>query len=685
MDHPRAESNPKTTKLFSRSKLFRTKSLDQCVEDSENAEFKLKRTLGPGHLILFGIGAIIGAGIFATIGTAAAGDMHRPGAGPALMLSFVITAVVCGFTALCYAEFTSIVPIAGSAYTYSYATLGEIIAWIIGWDLIIEYAVGNIAVAISWANYFKTFLKGFNINVPDWLSMDYRTAAKIVDENGVKVVFRDAPHIFGVPIIFNILAVGIVTIITLILIWGIRESARFNAVMVGIKIVVLTFFIIIGFFWVQPANWTPFAPNGWAGISAGAAIVFFAYIGFDAVSTVAEETRNPKRDLPIGIIGSLLICTLFYIVVSAVFTGLISYPDLKLKLATEQAEPLTMALQHAAPNLGWAVGIVAFGSVIAHTAVLLIFQLGQPRIFFSMSRDGLLPKTFSQVHKKFRTPHKATILTGVFVAFFAAIASIDEMVDLTNIGTLFAFILVCSGIIILRKREPDRARPFKVPGGWLWAGILYAVLAALVIFFIPASVPVKIIVLAVAAVVFAVYRNIIFPLLGVLSCLYLIFYLPPTSWLRFAAWLNFGFVIYVAYGAIHSRLMSTDMKKHSPEHLAYTARLGVVLLLIGDAMLFLTRIFDLFKPAYTKLTDLSGWDRFAAAFQQTFQAANWTKLSFFLIVPLAVNAFILCPLIIRRAAKAGGYSKKDREARLAGNTAIVVAVLSIIYMAIVIF
>jgi APA family basic amino acid/polyamine antiporter len=685
MDKPHSGPHPRPAKMFSRSKLFRTKSLDQCLSDSERPEYQLKRVLGPFQLILFGIGAIIGAGIFATIGTAAAGDAYRPGAGPALMLSFVITAVVCSFTALCYAEFTSIVPISGSAYTYSYATLGEIIAWIIGWDLIIEYAVGNIAVAISWANYFKTFLKGFNIYVPDWLSMDYRTAAKIVDADGVKVVFRDAPHVFGVPIIFNILAVGIVAIITLILVWGIRESARFNAIMVGIKIVVLTFFIIIGFFWVQPSNWTPFAPNGWAGISAGAAIVFFAYIGFDAVSTVAEETRNPKRDLPIGIIGSLLICTVFYIVVSAVFTGLISNPDLKLKLATEQAEPLTMALQHAAPNLGWAVGIVAFGSVIAHTAVLLIFQMGQPRIFFSMSRDGLLPKTFSQVHKRFRTPYKATILTGVFVAVFAAVASIDEMVDLTNIGTLFAFILVCSGIIVLRKREPDRPRPFKVPSGWTWSGILYAAVGVVVIFIVPASFLVKFIILAVTAAGFAIFRNILFPLLGVLSCLYLIFYLPPTSWLRFAAWLNVGFLIYVAYGSIHSRMMSTDMKKHSPEHLAYTARLGVVLLLIGNAMLFLTRGFDLYQLAFKKITDLSGWSRFTAAMQQTFQTGKWTEMSWFLVIPLALNTLVLCPLIVRRAARAGGFSKKDKETRAAGNTAILVAVLSLIYLAIVIF
>lgn len=315
--------------------LFRIKSLDYIIAESERGEFRLNRVLGPGQLTLFGIGAIIGAGIFATIGTAAAGDAFRPGAGPALMLSFIITAVVCGFTALCYAEFASLVPIAGSAYTYSYATLGELIAWVIGWDLIIEYAVGNIAVAISWANYFKTFLRGFDIIIPDWISMDYRTAARIVDEAGVQTVFRDAPHLFGLPIVFNLLAVAIVALISLVLIWGIRESARFNAVMVGIKIVVLTFFIVVGCYWIKPENWTPFAPNGWSGISAGAAIVFFAYIGFDAVSTAAEETRNPRRDLPIGIIASLVICTIFYVVVAAVFTGLISYPELKATLATE--------------------------------------------------------------------------------------------------------------------------------------------------------------------------------------------------------------------------------------------------------------------------------------------------------------------------------------------------------------
>src|SRR6185503_1381117 len=530
--------------------LFRVKPLDAILEDAEEPEHQLKRALGPVQLTLFGIGAIIGAGIFATIGTAAAGDANRPGAGPALMVSFVITAIVCAFTALCYAEFASMVPISGSAYTYSYATLGEVIAWIIGWDLIIEYAVGNIAVAISWANYFKTLVSGLHIpwlapngiHIPDWISMDYRTAAK------VEGVYENAPQLFGKPIIFNVLAVAIVALITFVLIWGIRESARFNAVMVGIKILVLTFFIVVGFTYVQPANWKPFAPNGFGGISAGAAIVFFAYIGFDAVSTVAEETRNPKRNLPIGIIASLIICTVFYAVVAAVFTGLISYGDLRTKLATEQAEPLTMALEHVGQqfgtNLNWAIGIVAFGSVIAHTAVLLVFQLGQPRILFSMARDGLLPKAFQRVHPKYRTPHVGTILTGVFVASFAAVASIDEMVDLTNIGTLFAFILVCAGIIVLRVKDPSRPRPFRVPGG------------------------------------------LVIPILGIISCLYLIYFLPPTSWLRFAAWLNLGFVIYVGYGSVHSRLTGQHTSEHPAEHAAETAYTGAWLGVIGTALLF---------------------------------------------------------------------------------------------------
>ncbi|HSB08662.1 MAG TPA: amino acid permease [Blastocatellia bacterium] len=630
--------------------LFRIKSLDSILRDAEEPEHQLKRALGPIQLTLFGIGAIIGAGIFATIGTAAAGDANRPGAGPALMVSFVITAIVCGFTALCYAEFASMVPISGSAYTYSYATLGEVIAWIIGWDLIIEYAVGNIAVAISWANYFKTLLAGLHVPglapngiiIPDWISMDYRTAAKVPG------VLESAPHPFGFPIVFNVLAVSIVFLITVVLVWGIRESARFNATMVVIKILVLTFFIIVGFTYVQPANWTPFNPNGFGGISAGAAIVFFAYIGFDAVSTVAEETKNPQRNLPIGIIASLIICTIFYAVVAAVFTGLISYPELKAKLATEQAEPLTMALQHVGQqfntNLGWAVGIVAFGSVIAHTAVLLVFQLGQPRIFFSMARDGLLPPIFYKVHPRFRTPHISTILTGVFVAAFAAVASIDEMVDLTNIGTLFAFILVCAGIIVLRVRDPARHRPFRVPGG------------------------------------------LIIPILGIASCLYLIYYLPPTSWLRFAAWLNFGFVIYVGYSAVHSRLTGRQHAERVAEHNAQTAYTGAWLAIIGIGLLVFMRGFDLWLEALKTHEDSTGVSKMASAVGDVLKTEPWMEVSWFLIVPLALNAFVLCPIVIRRALKARREGGDLGQAGITSSSlvvAIVLAAISVVYLVLV--
>jgi APA family basic amino acid/polyamine antiporter len=489
--------------------LLRTKATDDLVADSEFPEHRLKKALGPIDVTALGIGAIIGAGIFATIGTAAAGDPARPGAGPGLILSFVLTAIACGFAALCYAEFAAMIPISGSAYTYAYATLGELVAWIIGWDLIIEYAVGNVAVAISWGNYFKTLVAGFGINIPDWISTDYRTARKIPG------LLESAPHVFGIPIVFNILAFAIVALITIVLVVGVRESATMNSMMVLLKLIVLGFFVVIGWGSVKGENFHPFLPNGWTGVQTGAAIVFFAYIGFDAVSTVAEECRNPARDLPIGIIGSLVISTIIYIVVACVFIGIIPFDVLKQKLATEQAEPLTMALQYA--NITrWKnvfVGIVAFGSVVAHTAVLLVFQLGQPRIFFSMARDGLLPEVFSRVHPRFQTPHVTTILTGVLVALFGMFVSIDEVVDLTNIGTLFAFILVCIGVLILRKREPNRPRAFKTP-------------------FVP-----------------------VLPLLGIVACLYLMFGLPWITWKRFAYWLLAGLVIYFLYGFRRSRLL----------------------------------------------------------------------------------------------------------------------------------
>ncbi len=340
------------------------------------------------------------------------------------------------------------------------------------------------------------------------MSTDYTTAGKIPG------LFESAPHIFGVPIVFNLPAFAIVALITVVLVIGVKESARMNATMVIIKLIILGFFIYVGAHYVKPENWTPFAPNGWSGIQAGAAVVFFAYIGFDAVSTVAEEVKNPKRDLPIGIIGSLIICTILYIAVAAVFTGIIPYQALVHMLATQQAEPLTLAFQYAniQKNANLFIGIIAFGSVIAHTAVLLVFQLGQPRIFFSMARDGLLPQKFAEVHPKFRTPYFATILTGLVVGVTAMFTSIDEMVDLTNIGTLFAFILVCIGIIILRKKEPDRPRSFRVP-------------------FVP-----------------------YIPLMGVAACFYLMMGLPWITFVRFAGWLIIGMFVYRSYGFKHSKL-----------------------------------------------------------------------------------------------------------------------------------
>ncbi len=480
------------------SQLLRTKNLAEIEESARQGEHKLKRALGALDLTALGIGAIIGAGIFALVGTAAAGTADRQGAGPALMISFVVTAIACGFSALCYAEFASLVPISGSAYTYSYLTLGELVAWIIGWDLILEYAVGNIAVAVSWSGYFQELLRGLGIHLPAWLGTSYNVAHHTAG------LIESAPHIFGIPIVFNLPAVFIVALVTLVLVIGVKESSRFNTLMVGIKLVVLTFFVVVGAFYVKPENWSPFVPNGWGPVMTSAALVFFAYIGFDAVSTMAEETRNPQRDLPIGMIASLVICTFVYIVVAAVLTGIVPFQELGV------AEPLALAFSYI--HLDWAAGIVSFGAVIATTAVLLVFQLGQPRIFFAMSRDGLLPPWFAKVHPRFRTPHVTTILTGVAVAVFAAFMDIGEAAELTNIGTLFAFVLVCAGIIILRRQRPDLKRAFKTP------------LVPLV------------------------------PLLGIFTCAYLMCNLPWITWIRFVVWLVLGMAVYFAYGRQHSQL-----------------------------------------------------------------------------------------------------------------------------------
>ena len=590
--------------------LFSTKSIDSILKDAETTKHSLKRVLGPTQITLLGIGAVIGAGIFATIGTAAAGDMHRPGAGPALIISFVLSGVVCTFVALCYAELASLVPISGSAYTYSYATLGEVIAWIIGWDLIIEYAVGNVAVAISWANYFKTFLAEAGIFIPDWLSTDYQTALRIPE------VIASAPHIFGIPIVFNLLAFSIVAAVTIILLIGIRESAWFNAGMVIIKLIVLTFFIVVGVRFMDSDNWHPFMPNAWHGVASGAAVIFFAYIGFDAVSTVAEETKNPQRNMPIGIIASLVICTIFYVIVAAVFTGMVPYQALVKALSGEQAEPLTFALQYV--NLkGLAVLFVAIGSVIAHTAVLFVFQLGQPRIFFAMARDGLLPPAFAKVHPRFRTPWTATILTGLGVGVAAMFTTLAEMVDLTNIGTLFAFILVCTGVIILRVKEPLRERRFKAPGGWAM------------------------------------------PILGAIGCIGLIAYLPPTSWLRFAAWLNVGMIIYVRYGRFHSRLTGRSPGERDSSYLVDTAYDGAWLAVAGTAFLVVARVADIWRAG------------------GGLGAGRIFENSWWLTVPFIMNLVLLYPPILSRAIRARGealpsnmLARARRTLYLAGGLAL---------------
>lgn len=502
--------------------MFRVKPLDRLNSELGAPEQRLKRTLGPIQLTSLGIGAVIGAGLFSTVGTAAAGGADHIGAGPAIVLSFVLTAITCGFAALCYAEFAAMCPVSGSAYTYAYATLGEVVAWIIGWDLVIEYAIGNVAVAISWSGYFQELLRGLGVNMPAWLGTDYRSAfqavAKIAEAQsggdaaalGANILraadaYNTAPHLFGIPIIFNLPALLIVGLVTIVLVRGVSESAWFNSAMVALKLVIIAFFLIVGAFYVKPENWTPFAPNGVSGITSAAAIIFFAYIGFDAVSTAAEETKDPQKNMPIGIIASLVVCTVIYILVALVLTGMLPYKML------DTAEPLATAF--SALGMNWTAGIISLGAVFATTSVLVVFQMGQPRIFFSMARDGLLPAWAAKVHPKYRTPHVTTILTGLFVGGFAAVANIDEVVQLTNIGTLFAFILVSLGIIVLRRTDPGRYRPFRTPlVPWV-------------------------------------------PLASILFCGYLMFELPWETWLRFIIWLAIGMVIYLLYGIRHSGLL----------------------------------------------------------------------------------------------------------------------------------
>lgn len=465
------------------SNLLKTKSIEQLVGDAEHGGKSLKRTLTAFDLTLLGIGAIIGTGIFVLTGTAAANQ-----AGPGIVLSYVIAGLACGFAALCYAEFAAMIPISGSAYTYAYATLGEVFAWMIGWDLILEYAVGSMTVAVGWSGYFQRILAGFGLHLPAWMAASPAAAAGSL---------------------INLPAVLIVLAIMVLLVVGVRESARFNAAMVAVKLVAVGFFIIVGFTYVKPENWSPFMPYGFSGVMTGAAVVFFAYIGFDAVSTTAEEARNPSRDLPIGIISSLIVCTLLYLIVAGILTGIVPVVQFK-----SDPQFLNAPVGYALAVIGkdWAAGVVSAGAVAGITSVLLVMLMSQPRIFFAMSRDRLLPAGVSKVHPRFRTPYITTIITCVIVATVAGLVPIQVLGEMTSIGTLFAFVVVSIAVIILRIRRPDARRPFRVAGGH------------------------------------------VIPVLGVLSCLYLMVSLSVMTWVRFLGWLDLGMIIYWFYGRTHSPL-----------------------------------------------------------------------------------------------------------------------------------
>jgi APA family basic amino acid/polyamine antiporter len=501
------------------SQLFRVKSIDKLIADADRPEHRLRKTLGPWSLTALGIGAIIGSGIFVLTGTAAAGEsftapsilhaqvldiivnlihtgntsavlMHgRPAAGPSIAISFLLVAIACSFAGLCYAELASMIPIAGSAYTYSYATLGEIFAWIIGWDLILEYVVSNVVVAIGFGAYTKSQLAAFGVNLPDrWSSP--------VWESG---------HWTGA--YFNFPAFLIIFLLTVLLVRGIRESAQTNNAMVAVKIAAILIFLAVGGMLVHKSNWVPFAPSGFGGIVTGGAIVFFTYIGFDSVSTAAEESKNPQRDLPIGIIGSLIVCTVLYIGVSIVLLGMMKYTTFVSGEAADS--PVAYALKHLGANR-FAGSTIVIGALMGMVSSLLVFQYGQARIWYAMSRDGLFPKIFSRVHPRFKTPHYSTWIAGFAVGIPAGIFAVSDAADLSNIGTLFAFVLVSLGVILLRRKQPDRKRGFRVP-------------------FVPW-----------------------FPLISIVLCGGLMTGLTVITWIRFVVWLVLGLFVYIVYSRKHS-------------------------------------------------------------------------------------------------------------------------------------
>jgi APA family basic amino acid/polyamine antiporter len=579
--------------------LFRRKSVERILKESESQKMEaehggsLKRTLRVRDLTAFGIAAIIGAGIFSTVGQAAASG------GPAVSLLFVFIAIACGFTAFCYAEFASMIPISGSAYTYAYASFGELIAWIIGWDLLLEYAIGNIAIAISWSDYFTGFLSGFGIRVPEYMRMDFLTAlrghgaveALLANGQTLAQIFADqpqlkdaysawmnAPVLGHVHLIANIPALAIVLAVTALIYVGIKESRIANNLMVALKLTVILAVIVIGFFYVNPRNWSPFMPNGLTGVLSGVAAVFWAFIGFDAISTTAEECENSQRDLPRAIFYALIICTVLYVLISFVLTGIVSYKELNV------GDPLAYIFKERLP---WFSGVIAFSAIFVIASVFLVFQLGQPRIWMSMSRDGLLPPIFSRIHPKYRTPSFSTVVTGFLVAIPALFLNLKEVIDLSSIGTLFAFVLVCGGVLVLENSKNPPVRPkFKTP--YINGRYVVPLLYVAVIFFIyhyfkketwdsffsmeprlnadgrmdagwalfKHKIPMILFILVASAVAVLsfVKRLSLIPVLGLVTCLYLMAQLGITNWARFVVWLVVGLAIYFLYSHKSSKL-----------------------------------------------------------------------------------------------------------------------------------